>query len=282
MYAFVGSTTPGQNNVEVSPGYKQSDHLPMLRSGILPLLKSAIDGSLSMGELQDVGASGWITHHPSNGHIYCTGDGQIKALKVGAGGSLSVFSSADSVGGSAYLELSLDGRWALVANYGDGNMAVFPIHPDGSLGEATDSKHHAVDGLNPALSDRQEACHPHQIRLDPATQAWALSCDLGADCVWVYAFDAEVGALRGAINSKHHLHLPAGSGPRHLDFHPSGKFVYLNLLQPICLNCCAVLRADFTGICHIYSVHSTLRRSDLFPDLLDGLGTCSVSSTQTS
>lgn len=49
----------------------------------------------------------------------------------------------------------------------------------------------------------------------------------GADTVWVYAFDSERGALVGALNSARHLRLPPGSGPRHLDFHPSGKFVFV-------------------------------------------------------
>ena len=49
----------------------------------------------------------------------------------------------------------------------------------------------------------------------------------GADRVWVYAFDSKHGALRGALNSALHLKLPAGSGPRHLDFHPNGKWVFV-------------------------------------------------------
>ena len=90
-----------------------------------------------------------------------------------------------------------------------------------------ESKLHVVAGLNRELADRQESCHPHQIRLDPATNGWALSCDLGADRIWVYRFDTQTGALQGALTSDRHLLLPEGAGPRHLDFHPSGRFVYV-------------------------------------------------------
>jgi 6-phosphogluconolactonase (cycloisomerase 2 family) len=228
-YAFVGSTSPGQHVVEDSPGFGRGS-AATVRDGILPL-RCHTDGTVEVGRLQEAaGPSSWIAHHPHNGHLYCTGKGgTVQAMSVDADdGSLSVFSSADSLGGSAFLELSADGRWALTANYGNGQMAVLPIDPaDGTLGPAVDSKLHVVSGLNPALADRQEACHPHQIRLDPATNGWALSCDLGASRVWVYRFDTASGALQGALTSDRHLLLPEGAGPRHLDFHPSGRFVYV-------------------------------------------------------
>eukprot|EP01052_Picozoa_sp_SAG31_P046651 SAG31_NODE_9003_length_1349_cov_1.544800_2_plen_239_part_00 len=58
---------------------------------------------------------------------------------------------------------------------------------------------------------------------------WVLVCDLGSDVVWVYSFDTATGALGGASTSTRHLRLPKGSGPRHLDFHPSGDYVYVTL-----------------------------------------------------
>ena len=211
--AFVGSTTLGQHVVEDSPGFGKGSS-EVVRHGILPLFY-ADDGSVEAGALQEVGTAGWVAVHPHNGHVYCTGGEGVQAMTAQSNGTLTVFSSANSLGGSAYLELSADGRWALVANYGNGQLAVLPIRADGSLGAAVDSKLHVIEGLNPALADRQEACHPHQIRLDPAANRWALSCDLGADRIWVYSFDSERGSLQGAITSDRHLILPEGAGPRH-------------------------------------------------------------------
>jgi len=139
---------------------------------------------------------------------------------------LEIFSSRACCGSCCFLEISRDGRWVLCANYSAGTVSTLPIMPDGSLGDAADSKLH-FEKLDPALADRQEACHTHQIRLDPQTNRWALVCDLGADRVCVYAFDGERGSLVGASNSARHLKMPAGSGPRHLDFHPNGRWVYL-------------------------------------------------------
>jgi 6-phosphogluconolactonase (cycloisomerase 2 family) len=46
-------------------------------------------------------------------------------------------------------------------------------------------------------------------------------CDLGCDKVFVYGFDDAKGALTGSNTDPRHLALPKGSGPRHLEFHPS-------------------------------------------------------------
>jgi 6-phosphogluconolactonase (cycloisomerase 2 family) len=44
------------------------------------------------------------------------------------------------------------------------------------------------------------------------------------DKVWVYAFDAALGNLGAEPSS---LDLPCGAGPRHCDFSPDGKFIYI-------------------------------------------------------
>jgi len=125
-----------------------------------------------------------------------------------------------------FLNFTKDGRWCLTAAYCDGTVAVWPVSPDdGSLGECTDSKKQSGQ-YKPELADRQETAHAHQVILD-STESWALVCDLGLDCVFVYAFDSERGSLIGASNSRRHMRLPEGSGPRHLEFHPSGKWVYV-------------------------------------------------------
>ena len=127
-----------------------------------------------------------------------------------------------------HLEVSRCGAWLLGACYSSGRLLVARIHADGALGSVTDTKLHVLHNPDPSLADRQEACHPHQIRLDPRNGRWALVPDLGADMVYVYQFDSSSGALIGADSSERHLHLARGSGPRHLDFHPSGRYVYVS------------------------------------------------------
>lgn len=221
MYSYVGSSPAAQVKVSDSPAYGKLPPPAVEKKGVMVYRAGERVG---FSELKH--HVGWMEKHPSNGCVYAAGSGKLRAYKVAADGMLEEFSSADALGNPAHFCLSADGAWALCANYSASTLSVLPIAADGSVGAATDSKHHVVR-LNPQLADRQEACHPHQVRLDPGSGAWALACDLGASRVWVYAFDAARGSLAGAANSERHLLLPEASGPRHLDFHPAKPWVYV-------------------------------------------------------
>ncbi|EOD14345.1 hypothetical protein EMIHUDRAFT_451784, partial [Emiliania huxleyi CCMP1516] len=221
MYSYVGSSPAAQVKVSDSPAYGKLPPPAVEKKGVMVYRAGERVG---FSELKH--HVGWMEKHPSNGCVYAAGSGKLRAYKVAADGMLEEFSSADALGNPAHFCLSADGAWALCANYSASTLSVLPIAADGSVGAATDSKHHVVR-LNPQLADRQEACHPHQVRLDPGSGAWALACDLGASRVWVYAFDVARGSLAGAANSERHLLLPEASGPRHLDFHPAKPWVYV-------------------------------------------------------
>ena len=123
-------------------------------------------------------------------------------------------------GAPCYISVDRTGRFALVANYVGGSVAVLPIAGD-ALGEATAVVQHAGPaGPNAA---RQEAPHAHCIIPDP-TNRFALAADLGLDRIFVYALD-DAGRLAPAATP--FAALPAGAGPRHLAFHPSGRFLYV-------------------------------------------------------
>jgi 6-phosphogluconolactonase len=134
-------------------------------------------------------------------------------------------------GGADPCHISLDrtGRFALVANYTGGSVAVFSIRPDGSLGERTAFDQH--DGKGP--HSNQSSAHAHAILTDPSNR-FALCADLGNDRIYIYRFDEKTGAL-APINangsatapSSSYVTLAPGAGPRHLVFSPDGKFVYV-------------------------------------------------------
>ena len=137
-------------------------------------------------------------------------------------GKLTLLNQRSSMGsGPCHLVLDKEGRNLLVANYSGGNVAVLPVGPDGRLGEATAVVQHTGKSVNP---DRQEGPHPHCVTLDPANR-FALVCDLGLDKVLIYRFDAEQGKLTS--NEPAFASLKPGAGPRHLTFHPGGRFAYV-------------------------------------------------------
>src|SRR5215471_950841 len=79
-------------------------------------------------------------------------------------GNLVLLNQRASHGGSpCYVIVDAAGRYLLVANYTGGNVSVFPILPDGSLGEASDEVQHQGSGPN---KERQEAPHAHCVMLD--------------------------------------------------------------------------------------------------------------------
>jgi 6-phosphogluconolactonase len=108
-----------------------------------------------------------------------------------------------------------------VANYGDGSIAALAIQADGTLAEPGTVIQHQGSSHNP---ERQAGPHAHFIIPDPANR-FALTCDLGLDQVLVYRLDAAKSTL--AANDPPFAAVKPGSGPRHLAFHPSGRFVFL-------------------------------------------------------
>lgn len=160
--------------------------------------------------------------------------GTVSAFAINpADGQLSPLNSVRSGGaGPTYISLHPSGRHLLVANYFGGSIAVLPIGPDGRLGEATDVK---VDlgPLGPVRATHAPAgsfaisghdrTHAHQIHADP-TGRFVLHVELGLDKIFVWKFDAAKGTLSpGAFPS---VSLPPGDGPRHIHFHPNGKWLY--------------------------------------------------------
>jgi 6-phosphogluconolactonase len=123
--------------------------------------------------------------------------------------------------GTCHVIVHPAGRHLLAANYAGGSAVVLPIRDDGSLGPVCSLVQHEGKGPN---SSRQEAPHAHSTTLDPAGR-FALVCDLGVDKVYSYRFDAERGTL--TPNDPPAAVMAAGAGPRHLAFHPNGRYLYV-------------------------------------------------------
>ena len=148
-------------------------------------------------------------------------------------GSLKPLNTVTSGGaGPTYVSLHPSGKFLFVANYFGGSVAVLPVLADGKLGAATDVK---VDAgkVGPTKAPNapkgsfafsgHDRTHAHQILADPSG-AFVLHVDLGLDTIFVWTFDATKGTL--AANDPASVALPPGDGPRHVHFHPNGKWLY--------------------------------------------------------
>lgn len=160
--------------------------------------------------------------------------GSVSAFAVNpADGQLKLLNTVSSGGkGPAHLSVHPSGKFVLVANYFGGSVAVLPILPDGSLGEATDIKQDAGT-VGPAKATNappgsfafsgHDQVHAHMIEADPAGR-FVLHVDLGLDQILVWKFDAQTGKL--TPNDPPFVSLPPGDGPRHFAFHPNGRWLY--------------------------------------------------------
>jgi 6-phosphogluconolactonase len=141
-------------------------------------------------------------------------------------GKLSLLNQVSSRGTDpAHITLDRTGKYALVANYTSGSVAVFALLKDGRLGEVTSFVQHKGSSVNP---ERQKGPHAHAIALSPDNR-FAVVADLGLDELLVYSFDAAKGTL-GAQPQV--VKASPGAGPRHLVFSKDGRFLYmLNEMQ---------------------------------------------------
>ncbi len=170
----------------------------------------------------------FLTFHPSGKYLYAVSEAGERSGSVGAysidskTGKLTFLNKQSSHGnGPCYVNVDKTGKWAFVANYGGGSMAVLPIQADGKLGPATDSAQYSGTGAN---KERQDKAHAHSVTLSPDNK-YVYVADLGTDKVYIYELDTVHGKLKPAKTS--FATVKPGSGPRHLTFDPAGKFVYL-------------------------------------------------------
>jgi 6-phosphogluconolactonase len=178
--------------------------------------------------------------------------GGVSAFAIDPGTGKLTFLNEVPSGGAvpAHLVVDKTGRFVLVANYGGGSLAVFPILEDGRLGGASAFVQHRGSSVNPR---RQEGPHAHSIYLSPDNR-FAISADLGLDEVFVYRFDPLKGTL--APNNPPFAKVNPGAGPRHIAFHPSGKFAYvINEMQSTVT---AFSYEPASGALHLLQTVSTL------------------------
>jgi len=194
--------------------------------------------NLSSGELKPVATTSGVVNPsflaiaPSRRYLYAVNEveefagkrsGALSAFAIDQRtGQLRLLNQQPSLGGApCYVVVDRAGRFVLLANYAGGNVAVLPVRSDGSLGEATDVKQDLGSSVNAA---RQEGPHAHCIVLDPANR-FAYACDLGTDKIMIFRFDKRRGRL--VPNEKPWVEVKPGAGPRHLTFHPGGRYAYV-------------------------------------------------------
>ncbi len=187
----------------------------------------------------------WICFSANGRHAYAVNEisgyagkpqGSVTSYAVDpTTGALALLNTVGAGGAEpAHCEVHPAGRHLLVANYGDGRLAVLPIQEDGSLGDPTDVV--APTGtVGPSTAagappgsfawSGHDGSHAHMIASDPGGR-YVLSTDLGLDAVFVWTLDPDRGTLRPAPAPSFPA-ASAGGGPRHFVFNPDGRILYV-------------------------------------------------------
>jgi 6-phosphogluconolactonase len=193
------------------------------------ILRCVLDGKTGKISVPTVAAeaksASYVALSPDAKFLYATAEaaeGAVAAYAV-EGDKLRLLNTEASKGkGPTHLVVDAAGRNLVVVNYGSGSTTALPIKADGSFAPATSSIQHVGSGPN---AGRQAGPHSHGVYFHPKNGR-AYVADLGTDDIFIFKFDAEKGLL--TPNKPKSGRVTAGEGPRHLAFHPSGKFAYVN------------------------------------------------------
>lgn len=171
-------------------------------------------GSLrSKQELEAGGIAAFMVRSPDGRTLYVADEGRacVTSHAIAAGtGLLSEKNRVECAGHPVYVALDGAGAALVTCFFGEGKTQVFAIESDGSLGEPTC----LVD------SGRESHC----TVFDPAHR-YVFVPTRGDHWIAQYRYDAS--ARRVAPNTPALVHEEKGAGPRHLAFHPNGRFAYL-------------------------------------------------------
>jgi 6-phosphogluconolactonase len=126
-------------------------------------------------------------------------------------GRLTHLGAAPLADSMAYIVTDRSGRFLLSASYPGAKLAINPIDATGRVGERSTQ----------VLSTQPKA---HCVVVD-ASNHYAYCTNLGGDIVMQLRFDAQAGTV--SPNQPAAISTKPNAGPRHLAFHPNGRFLYL-------------------------------------------------------
>ena len=165
----------------------------------------------------------YLTISNDNRYLYSVakeGDnGGVAAFSISENGTLTELNRQMLLGSSpCHVSVDSKNRYAFSANYHKGSVESYLINEeDGSVQPAASVIKHEGSGPDP----RQEKPHTHYAGITPDENYLAV-VELGIDALITYAVNSD-----GTLSKAHVLPLKAGSGPRHLVFHPNQQFAYI-------------------------------------------------------
>lgn len=208
LAAYVGTYTGGESK------------------GIHRFIMDAKTGEISAAELKaELGNPTYLAIDKNNKYLYSVGkineEGGAAAYSIdNFSGNLELINYRVSKGSSpCHISLNSKDTYVFTANYHRGTAEVYPIREDGGIGSVSSAAAHEGSGPN---KERQEKPHVHFAALTP-NEKYLCTIDLGIDKMVVYSVN------NGILERCEELSVSfnPGCGPRHMIFHPNGKYAYI-------------------------------------------------------
>ena len=183
---------------------------------------------LKLAEKRDLGFNGRIiAAHPKKPLLYLSGGGGERGKVPGAvvtlakDGAYASHQPVDLNDDAAYLSLDRSGAFLFGVSYGNGRLNVYRLDENGVPGKAVAT---VDEGKNQA----------HCVLVSPDNKYLYIPYVKDSLALLQYRFDASSGAVTplDPLNANP----PAGTGPRHLVYHPALPMVYFTNEQGIGLS----------------------------------------------
>ncbi len=203
------------------------------QSGSKGIYTGTIDlktGTLSEPQLAaEAENPGFLAISQSQRFLYAVASGKggqkIVAYSINRdSGKLTELNSQDAGGvNPCHVSIGPNDRYVVYACYTGGSCGMMPVSADGTLKPRSSFfQHTGGSGVNPG---RQEGPHPHSAMTAPNGKL-VMVPDLGQDNVRLYRVGADGQSM--TANDPAFATMPPGGGPRHVTFHPSGRWMYSN------------------------------------------------------
>jgi 6-phosphogluconolactonase len=152
----------------------------------------------------------WLALGPHALYAISEADGTVSAVDPA---TLAVRDTVPTGSGPAHVAVHPSVAYLFTSLYDGGATVTHPIAADGTVQAASDTRKQTAKG---------KTSNAHEVVVDPTGQ-YLLAMDLGRDLIFTYTLNSSTGKLT-LVRS---VAFPAGTGPRHLIFHPGGRYAYL-------------------------------------------------------
>jgi len=148
-----------------------------------------------------------------------TNEGGVSAFQFDKiKGVLSFVNSQPAEGAHpCYINMDKNKNFIVTANYSGGNISVFPLDSDGSIKPLS----MIIDMIIPDSPDSKM----HTAVFSPDESRLFIT-DLGKDNIYTFKIKLDDDNSFLELPPQNVTNLEQGSGPRHLAFHPNGKYLY--------------------------------------------------------